>query len=872
MHISANLCALALKGLVGGACKAVGVEAGEGAVTGVVSFLMRHFVDHSSRLIHALRESNERAWRALEVALAGDGLWDRCKLVLASGDEKAFREQVRPFLDSCNLAELQGRDTYRQACLTELRAARKAGLLTEGNLEPRTLAQRAGAFARYSAPEAVLDAEQQTLTQMGDELRRAGHANLGAFVELRPRGGDPLLVAAARYFFRRAIETDEALFQGLAFARLERLQETTEAGFAALEHTLQEQGERLELVLGEVHAAVIATRDAVLDVRAEQTRQSAQARDIYQAVIDLQGRLDLMNREVRAHDSLSLRNDHERALVKQLVARYRDLPDSQRERMPALLNAIGQLEVAAGDFQSARKDFAAVVNLTGDQKARAEAHANAYRAALEARDWDTALAELRQAVQLDAARFAPFPLDKYRPQRILGAGGFGVAFLCEHRFLKAPVVVKTLSDADLDRGVDTVFAEAQVLRQLDHPAIIRLQDCGFGGPDGETRPYLVMDYFAGTTLEDAVRDKPLGVDDAVSVARQIAAGLQAAHSKGILHRDVKPANLLVAREGSRSVKLIDFGLALRRTGRETMLATSSTLVGSSIAGTLDYAAPEQMGKSQAPVGPHSDVYGFARTLCFALFQTPQPLMRHWRSLPPALAELLESCLEEDPKQRPADFAAVLGVLDRLGGAPAPAVPSPTPVPAVGGDESRRRELATLAGQVAGCTRCPALVRARRHAVFGAGPLSADLFFIGEAPGAEEDREGRPFIGASGQLLLQLLTEVGIDLNRVFLTNALKCRPPGRKGEAHELSNCREHLMREIEIVQPKVIVCLGAPASQTLLNTAEFIGKLRGRVQRFRNTPVVCTYHPAYLLRNATPQNRQALLSDLRLALRQVAA
>ena len=881
MHISANLCALALKGLVGGACRAVGVEAGPGAVEGVVGFLMRHFLDHSARLLHALRESNDRAWRAVEVALTGDGLWDRCKLVLASGDEKAFREQVRPFLDTCSLAELQGRDAYRQACLGELRSARKAGLLTEGALEPRHLAQKAGAFACFAEPQAVLDAEQQALVLMGDELRRAGCANLGAFVELRPRGGQPLLVAAARYFFRRAVETDSALFQGLAFARLEQLQEATDSGFAALERTLQEQGERLELVLGEVQAAVLATRDAVLDVRAEQARQSAQAGDVYRAVIDLQNRLDLLNREVRPRDSLSLRNDHERALVKQLVARYRELPDNQRERMPALLNAIGQLEVAAGDFRAAHDDFAAVVGLTGDPRARAEAHANAYHAALEARDWETALAELRQAVQLDPARFAPFPLDKYRPRRILGAGGFGVAFLCEHRFLKAPVVVKTLPDDDLEREVDTVFAEAQTLRQLDHPSIIRLQDCGFGAPDGESRPYLVMDYFEGTTLEEAARQKPLGVDEAVVVGRQIAAGLQAAHGKGILHRDVKPANLLVRAAdqagASWEVKVIDFGLALRRTGRETMLAAShATLVGSSIAGTLDYAAPEQMGKLQGvSVGPRSDVYGFARTLCYALFQTPQPLMRHWRGLPPALAELLESCLEEDPKQRPANFSDVLEVLDRIAGVPAPALPATAPAavaPASGeGEEARRRELAVLSGQVAGCTRCQSLVRSRRNAVFGAGPLSADLFLIGEAPGAEEDRDARPFIGPSGQLLVDLLREVGVDRNRVFLTNALKCRPPGRKGEPRELSNCREHLLREIEVVRPKAIVCLGLAASQTLLNTTEAMARLRGRVQRFRDTPVVCTYHPAYLMHNPSPQNRQALLDDLRLALRQVA-
>lgn len=879
MRISENLCALALKQLVGGACKMAGVTFGEGAVVGAVDVLTRHFLDHSRRLLEALRDANDRAWRAVEVALAGDGLWDRCKLVLATSDEKAFREQVRPFLERCSLAELQGRDSYRQTCLTELRAARKAGLFTEGTLEPDRLAKQAGAFARFAEPEKLLEAEAAALVQMGDDLRRVGYANLATFIELQPRQGTPILVSAARYFFRRAVEIDQALFQGLAFARLEQLAESSDAGFAALQRTLDEQGERLLLVLGEVQAAV-------LDIRAEQLRQSAQARDIYQAVIDLQGKLDLTNREVRPADSLSLRNDQERALVKQLVARYRGLPEGHRQQMPALLNALGKLEVAAGDFRAAQKDFVAVASLAGDAAARAEAHANAYRAALEARDWEMALAELHEAVKLDPGRFAPFPMDKYRPQRILGAGGFGVAFLCQHRFLKAPVVVKTLADGDLERGIDVVFAEAQALRQLDHPAIIRLQDCGFGSPNGESRPYLVMDYFEGQTLEEAARAKPLEVADAVALGWQVAAGLQAAHGQGILHRDVKPANLLVRRgnsEGSWQARLIDFGLALRRTGRETLLASSTTLVGSSIAGTLDYAAPEQMGKRSDGVGPSADVYGFGRTLCFGLFQTPQPLLRHWRSLPAALAELLESCLEEDPKQRPAGFPAVLEGLERVGRPSGPkpveAPPRPTPAetnaapasPAPAKVEDRRRELSVLGSQVGACTRCPPLARSRQHAVAGVGPVGADLFFVGEAPGFEEDRAGRPFIGPSGILVNQLLDEIGVDRSKVYITNALKCKPPsGRKGEPAELQNCRAHLLREIEIVQPRVIVCLGLPASQSLLNTASSMAALRGRVLRFEKVPVVCTYHPAYLLRNPDERNRQAVLSDLRLAQRQI--
>ena len=113
MHLTANVCALALRGVVGGACQLAGIQAGEGAVNGVVSLLMRQFLDHSQRLNQALQHSNERAWRALEVALAGESFWDRCKLVFARAEDKAFREQVRPFLDACPLAELHGKTAFR---------------------------------------------------------------------------------------------------------------------------------------------------------------------------------------------------------------------------------------------------------------------------------------------------------------------------------------------------------------------------------------------------------------------------------------------------------------------------------------------------------------------------------------------------------------------------------------------------------------------------------------------------------------------------------------------------------------------------------------------------------------------------------------
>lgn len=179
-----------------------------------------------------------------------------------------------------------------------------------------------------------------------------------------------------------------------------------------------------------------------------------------------------------------------------------------------------------------------------------------------------------------------------------------------------------------------------------------------------------MDYFEGPTLHDYVAENgPLAVDDAVTVATMIAEGLQAAHAKGILHRDIKPGNLLVRGDQPVwQVKVIDFGLAMRG-GELASTARSqcdNTVTGESIAGTIDYAAPEQMGRlAGVPVGRYSDVYGFGKTCCYALFQTPQPTWQHWKLLAPPLAELLSKCLEEDPTQRPQDFTAVLSRLQNL---------------------------------------------------------------------------------------------------------------------------------------------------------------------------------------------------------------
>ena len=157
----------------------------------------------------------------------------------------------------------------------------------------------------------------------------------------------------------------------------------------------------------------------------------------------------------------------------------------------------------------------------------------------------------------------------------------------------------------------------------------------------------------------------------------------------------------------------------------------------------------------------------------------------------------------------------------------------------------------LADAVAGCRRC-GLCEARRQAVLGVGDRKADWLFVGEGPGAEEDARGEPFVGQAGKLLDSMLAAIGLKRGEdVYIANAVKCRPPGnRTPSPEETGACRPWLERQIDLLRPRLIVALGRPAAQTLLQAEVKIGSARGRLHEYRGIPVVVTYHPAYLLRN----------------------
>lgn len=175
----------------------------------------------------------------------------------------------------------------------------------------------------------------------------------------------------------------------------------------------------------------------------------------------------------------------------------------------------------------------------------------------------------------------------------------------------------------------------------------------------------------------------------------------------------------------------------------------------------------------------------------------------------------------------------------------------------------------LRDAVASCTRCP-LHQSRTQTVFGVGSPDASWMIVGEAPGAEEDRRGEPFVGRAGKLLDEMLRAVGQQRDSVFIANILKCRPPNnRDPKSEESAECRGYLERQIELVQPRIILAVGRIAAQLLLDTDTPVGRLRGSRHQLGDTPLVVTYHPAYLLRS--PSQKRKAWDDLLLAARIVA-
>lgn len=168
-----------------------------------------------------------------------------------------------------------------------------------------------------------------------------------------------------------------------------------------------------------------------------------------------------------------------------------------------------------------------------------------------------------------------------------------------------------------------------------------------------------------------------------------------------------------------------------------------------------------------------------------------------------------------------------------------------------------------------CQKCAELARTRKTVVFGSGNVKARLMFVGEAPGHDEDVQGLPFVGKAGQLLTKIIESIGLERKQVFIANVLKCRPPGnRQPQPDEILNCEPYLIHQIECIQPVIICALGTFAAQTLLKRGENISRLRGRFYDYHGAKVLCTYHPAYLLRN--PEDKRKVWEDMKMIKREL--
>ena len=248
--------------------------------------------------------------------------------------------------------------------------------------------------------------------------------------------------------------------------------------------------------------------------------------------------------------------------------------------------------------------------------------------------------------------------------------------------------------------------------------------------------------------------------------------------------------------------------------------------------SLHKAGVQQLGKIRVAVAPRQPVQMADRQLHAADARPP---------------------VSNSPSPRP--LALSLLLTDRY----------PSELPEAKSD--RQRLLDELNNQVRACTLCRDLACSRKQTVFGVGSAKPRVVFFGEAPGADEDRQGEPFVGRAGQLLTKIIEACGWKRSDVYIMNVLKCRPPeNRNPLPNEVENCRPFFERQLEILRPEYIVCVGAVPAQALLETTEAVGKLRGRWHRFRDSQVLVTYHPSYLLRN--PSAKKYVWDDMQILLK----
>jgi uracil-DNA glycosylase len=236
-----------------------------------------------------------------------------------------------------------------------------------------------------------------------------------------------------------------------------------------------------------------------------------------------------------------------------------------------------------------------------------------------------------------------------------------------------------------------------------------------------------------------------------------------------------------------------------------------------------------------------------------------------KKLDPIVSDTIR-LLEEKKSAGEAHVEVTLATLEELGRIPVRAVQQQRQTV---GDSSSSQTINSLETEAKVCVKCVELARCRSNVVFGVGDNHAELMFIGEAPGADEDEQGKPFVGRAGQLLTKIIQAMGYRREEVYICNVLKCRPPqNRTPLPDEVTNCLPFLLKQIEFIKPKVIVALGATAVRSLIDLQLGITKMRGTWYSFRDIPIMPTFHPAYLLRN--PPAKREVWQDMQMVMKRL--
>jgi serine/threonine protein kinase len=619
-------------------------------------------VDPLTDLASTVREACDRGWSTLELALAGPEWWARIDPILSARPEDGpLWQQLHFFFRYLDRTQLPDKPDFCRSCLRELQQARQGRVLS-ARLEAEALSRRTVEFVRLTDPSR---AESEGLKRMAEALAHASYPSLAELLRQHARRGQSLLTDVARLSLSHAYRGNPRL-RSLTWGQPQPVTGQPKKAYAAAGQALGTFGPRLRQLLQGDEPTAPSGATVILDVRVEQRYQQHRLlQDLYHKGTALGQRLGLLQRDATLADSMSVQDTNDTRLIRDLAAHYRALPDHLKRDTPALCLTVGKLLLAVGEFNDARQIFQAAAGRALDAPGQALAYWHACRAALERGDNDRAMKYLEETLRLDGPVYAPFPIGKYHPGRILGAGGLGVSFLCWHRQWKSHVVVKAILPDDLDRPAEQVLADLNVLTNLDHPSLATILEAGWTRPEMKARPYLLRPYFDWIPLEDHGGRTALGEADWIEVAIKLAEGMQALHAKGVLHRDLKPGNVYLRKDDvGWQVKIVNAGLGWRREALRTQVFLP-TLRGNSLASSIACAAPELVGEVSADVGPAADVFSFGRTCSYALLRKTRPKNEEWGGVPPEITQFIVSCLLPQPKNRLLDFNAVLDRLRRL---------------------------------------------------------------------------------------------------------------------------------------------------------------------------------------------------------------